>query len=222
MLFNGRVKTSSQKIVTSTQGSPEDILSRVTPALLPGHHAHIDPKTNKPCLISSSNPTAYVQGILFFGQGKPTRDIIHKHYRPHTKRKKLAVEIELIVRKPLQDRLHESDFWRLERRTIWAHVWKWSGEVEHCDVSAGDGNGICPNWTLEDYLAGTLSPDLPMRIEESAKGDEDEDGWIGRDVVEYDNAPMEKREQALEREVVHSGYGRMAYPRIKGDGWFGW
>lgn len=203
-------------VLMLAQGSPEDILNRMTPALLPGHHVHVDSENgSKPVLVSSPYPDSYVQGMILFGQGKRARGLVHRHYRPqHTKRKKVAVEIEVVVLKPMACRRHEFDFWEPQRRTIYAHVWKrCRGGTEGC--GAGEGNSRCPDWTLEEYLAGLLTPDLPMRIEANAKGDEREDGYLGRDVAEHD-IEVEKRE------VVYGGPGRLYYERIKGDGRLGW
>lgn len=199
---------TAQEMLTSVQGSPEDVLKRMTPALLPGHHIHIDLRSKKPCLVASSTLNSHVQGMVIFGQGKAAREFIHKHYRPDAKRKKVIVEIEVMVVKPPDRRQHELDLWEPQRRTIFVHAWKRSGEIEGC----GDA---CANWTLEDYTAGTLAPELPLRIEESAKGDEEADGYLGRDVVEHD-IEVEKRE------VIYGGPGLLDYERVKGNTWSGW
>lgn len=204
---------SAYETLTRIQGSSEDVLKRITPALLPGHHVHILPQSNKPCLVRSNDPTTYVQGMVLFGQGKRARDLIHRHYRPNAKRKKVPVEIEVMVVKAPEHRQHEQDLWEPHRRMIYVHAWKQSGEIESC--TSGKGTSPCPNWTLEDYLAGTLAPELPMRIKANAKGDEEADGYLGRDVVEY-VIEVEKRE------VIYGGPGRLAYERIKGNTWSGW
>lgn len=151
--------------------------------------------------------------MVIFGQGKRARELIHKHYGLHAKRKKVPVEIEVIVLKAAKDRQHEHDIWGPQRRTIFVHAWRRSAEIEGC--TSRQGTTPCANWMLESYIAGTLAPELPMRIEASAKGDEDADGYLGRDVVEYD-IEVEKRE------VIYGAPGRLAYERIKGNTWSGW
>ncbi|EME86688.1 uncharacterized protein MYCFIDRAFT_206910 [Pseudocercospora fijiensis CIRAD86] len=164
-----------------SQGSPEDIINRMTPAILPGVHSHIDSKTIIPQLIHSGRSTDHVQGMLIFGQGKDARNVVHQRYRrQHAKRKRVEVEIEVLV--PGQD-----EPWRPERRTIIAHAWLFS-RIRECSVS--DGTEVaekkCPSWYLEGYLAGQLEPHDRLRISADAKGDEDQDGYIGRDVKEYE------------------------------------
>lgn len=194
------------------KNSPSDILPRLTPALLPRHHTHIHPATLRPCLLPSSDPQAYIQGFVLFGQGKRARDIIHAHYRRQSsksKRRKVIVEIEVVVLKPLSQRQHARDLYGLERRCIEAHAWKSKGKVEGCDEQ-------CRNWKLEDFMEGKYRDEVPMRIKETGKGDEDGEGWIGRDVGEFDV-------EIARREVVYAtGPGVLDYERIQGDGWSGW
>lgn len=154
--------------------------------------------------------------MVFFGQGKIARDFIHKHYRPQAKRKKVQVEIDVMVLKPPQERQHEQDFWIPQRRTVWVNAWRWNAEIEGCQ--SGERTTHCADWTLEDYLAGILAAEFPMRIEASAKGDEEADGYLGRDILEYD-IEVEKPE---EREVIYGGPGRLDYERMKGNTWSGW
>lgn len=68
----------------------------------------------------------------------------------------------------------------------------------------------CPNWDLERFLDGKLCARLPLRIEQCARGDEDGDGYIGREIVEYES---ESEEDEPEREVVYSGPGTLDYQR---------
>jgi hypothetical protein len=158
-----------------SKGSSEDILNRMTPGLLPGHHAHINSETLQPCLVRSSSPQAYVQGMLIFGQGKASRDMVHQHYRPGAKRREVGVEVDVWVRIPPHERETTTELWRLERRSVQAHAWIWSGDVEGCKGAE------CRDWTIEDCLAGNLEDDLPMRVETDGKGDEDEENWPGEE-----------------------------------------
>ncbi|KXT15857.1 hypothetical protein AC579_10411 [Pseudocercospora musae] len=187
------------------KGSPEDIINRMTPAILPGVHSHIDSNAIVPRLIHSGRPTDHVQGMLIFGQGKDSRTLIHQRYRrQHAKRKRVQVEIEVVVP---GDRA-TPEVWRIERRTITAHAWLFS-RIRECPVCDGTENAEkkCPTWVLEEYLEGQLEDHAPLRIEADAKGDEDrEDGYIGRDVMEYEI-------QSEQREVVMGGRGMLDYER---------
>jgi hypothetical protein len=107
--------------------------------------------------------------MLLFGQGKASRDAVHRHYRPGAKRRKVGVECDVWVEVPPAEQEVIGHGWRLERRTIQAHVWIWSGEVEDCK------GGECRDWRLEDYFAGNLDEKLPMRVESDATGDEQDD-----------------------------------------------
>lgn len=139
--------------------------------------------------------------MLIFGQGKDARTLIHQRYRrQHAKRKRVQVEIEVVVRS-------HDEHWRIERRTITAHAWLFS-RIRECPVSDGteDAEKKCPSWGLEEYLEGQLEDHAPLRIEADAKGDEDQDGYIGRDVMEYEI-------QSEQREIVMGGGGMLDYER---------
>lgn len=52
---------SLQLSLTGPKGSPEEIINRMTPALLPGAHAHVDQECLQPVLVRS-NAQSHVQG----------------------------------------------------------------------------------------------------------------------------------------------------------------
>lgn len=183
----------------------------MTPALLSDVHAHIDRKTLLPRLIHSGRSTDYVQGMLVFGQGKKARNIIHQHYmrNQRSRRKRVSVEIEVLVPVPLSQRATTDDLYCLERRRIEAHAWL-DSRIEECSISDGteDSADPCQTWHIEDYLTGKLEPEAPLRIEPSAKGDEDEDGYIRRDTKEFDF-------RFEQREVVLGRGGTLDYERAR-------
>lgn len=91
-------------------------------------------------------------------------------------------------------------------------MWVWSKR-------RGGEEFLDGEWGLGEYLRGELGPSqTALRIERDAKGDEDEDGWIGRD-VEGDGVESEEEE---EREVVYGGPGSLDYERVRGHGFSGW
>lgn len=172
----------------------------MTPALLPGVQAQVTASTLLPCLVHSSDPQAYVQGVLVFGLGKEARKIIHRHYRhylPNAKRTRVRVEVDL--RGP--DR-------SLQRRVIEARAWLCNS---HRAKSARKAHDVVEGatWTLEKYLEGKLEPrQTLLRISPGLKGDEDDDGYIGRDV----------QERVIEegtKEIVYGSGGGIAYERAK-------
>ncbi|CAK1361569.1 hypothetical protein CB0940_03070 [Cercospora beticola] len=182
------------------KGSAEDIIPRMTPGILPGVHAHIDLDTKQPVLVQSPRPEDFVQGMLVFGLGKEARDVLRAYYGRFAHRHRFPVELEV--------RVGEDGRYHLERRAIWAYVWLKSSKIDDCEVSSHD-NG-CPKWDLEQFLGGKLGARLPLRIEQCARGDEDEDGYIGREIVEHESEP---EEDEPEREVVHGGPGLLDYQR---------
>ncbi|CAK4034021.1 Hypothetical predicted protein [Lecanosticta acicola] len=190
--------------------SPIQLIPRMTPALLCDIKAHVIPDTLQPCLSRRpASQGAYTHGMLVFGLSKETRKLIHQHYRPHAKRKSIPVEAEVKVLTPDED---GQTSWKLERRAMRAHAWLCNnnGKGAHRVVEGA-------TWTLEDYLEGKLEPkQTVLRIEPNMRGDEDDDGFIGREVEET----ILKREV---REEVQSGPGEMeVYTRIKGCGFSGW
>ncbi|CZT23477.1 uncharacterized protein RCC_09191 [Ramularia collo-cygni] len=196
------------------KGSPEDILNRMTPALLHNHHIHHTPSLSKshlPSLLPSSPaaPSPPIQGMLLFGQGKHARQLIHTHYRadtntgtttahtpsmPPPKRRKVPVEIEIMVPQPRERRRHSRDFWRPQRIVISVHAWKSTsaeeGNFQACEEREG---GRCvAEWTLEGYLAGTLGREEGLSIGIQGRGEGDEDGDVrsmenGEVMMEYEN-----------------------------------
>lgn len=183
----------------------------MTPALLPGFRAQLDCETQQPCLIQSSDPTDYVQGMLVFGQGRAGRDRIHRHYRPYARRVKVHVETDVIVSIPPFSRDYVHELWRYHRRKIKAHAWLRS---KVCSVHPF----FCPerpHWSLEEYLAGTNEDDESLRIDPSAYGLE-EDGGVSLPNNYYDNMDVPE-----EKTVVYAGCGNLDYERVE-DGWTGW
>lgn len=178
------------------------MLSRMTPALLPGFHAHVHCDTAQPCIMQSTRPTDFVEGMLVFGLSKTSRKLIHRHYRPNTRRVKLSVEVDVVVKVPLHERSHPDQNWRLQRRHVWAHAWIWSN-VGSVDVHFPT---TFPRWSLEDYIGGAFEPEQKLRIEPTAKGDEGEKGEVDF-VYESDN-------EMEHREVVYGGCGELDYERV--------
>lgn len=106
------------------------------------------------------------------------------------------------------------DAWQLERRTIRAYAWIRS-KLDGCAHSKALNK--CDDWTLKAYLDGTLLPQRPIRVSTDGKGDEDKDGYIGRDIWTYDES---QSEQKPERELVYGGSGGLDYERA--DYFTGW
>ena len=96
-----------------------------------------------------------------------------------------------------------------KRRAVAAHAFRWRNKREHFNPER-DGE----TWTLEDYLAGSLGPSQTLlRIEPDMRGDEDEDGYTGRDIEEYEVVEEQ-------REVVFGSTGSLQYDRA--DTFTGW
>ncbi|KAK3680046.1 hypothetical protein LTR78_000423 [Recurvomyces mirabilis] len=177
--------------------TPETI-RRMTPALLPGFHAYVQTDTLKPCIMPSLNTNEYVQGMVVFGQGKESRNLIHQHYRENCRRVKVEVEIDVSAPVSSADRDHPLENWRLQRRKVWAHAWLWanvgSGEVKF--------RSQAERWTIEDYLSGALeSHTEPINIQEV---------WPDVDVdVDDDDAAGETK--LPKREIVYGGRGHLDY-----------
>lgn len=167
----------------------------MTPALLHGVHAHINLESMQPVLVTA-RPEDYVQGMIVFGLRKHARDAVRRHYHPFAHRHRVQVEFEVCVSTNPRDRSSAAHLWHIERRAITAYAWV-INELDECELATK--NESCPNWQLEDYLAGRLSVREPMRVEPSGKGDEADDGYIGRDIVEYESEPEE-----VVREVKYS------------------
>lgn len=153
--------------------------------------------------------------MLVFGLGKSDRRLIHNHYRKHAKRKKVQVEVELLVQLPNPNSKHhmyEEKCWLPQRRALEAHVWLWS-------TKRGGEEFLGEEWSLEDYLLGNLGPKQTLlRIEVDARGDEDDDGWIGRELEEVVIEPGKEEE----REVVYGGTGGLDYERDESVSFTGW
>ncbi|TKA71961.1 hypothetical protein B0A55_05394, partial [Friedmanniomyces simplex] len=58
-----------------------ELTHRMTPALLPGFHAHVHADTLQPCILQSTNTRDYVQGMVVFGLGAQSRELIYNHYQ---------------------------------------------------------------------------------------------------------------------------------------------
>ena len=223
------------------KGSSEQIIHRMTPALLPGFQAHVRIETEQPCLIQSDNPQDYAHGMLIFGEGRGGRDQVHEHYRPHAKRIKLQVETEIVVPVKADDRESPRERWTLKRKRLWAHAWLWSNVMDCETQFRMDLNG----WKLEEYLAGKYALNQALRVElgvgedyEAGDGSEEEAAaeggvdihtsddlvWVpepepepmSSDVDDETNArlgePGEEGEE-LSREVPYGGPGGLCYER---------
>lgn len=167
----------------------------MTPALLPGVQAQVAADTLLPSLVHSSDPQAYLQGVLVFGLGKEARKIIHRHYRHYrANAKRTRVRVEVDLRSPNHT---------LHRRVIEARAWLCNSNRTKYDVVEG------ATWTLEKYLEGKLEPrQTLLRISPSLRGDEDDDGYIGRDV-------QERVIEEGKKEIVYGSGGGLAYERAK-------
>ncbi|KAH9845073.1 hypothetical protein Tdes44962_MAKER06862 [Teratosphaeria destructans] len=189
--------------------SPEQLIHRMTPALLPGHHPHIDSNTHRPFILPSSDPSDYVQGMLLFGEGRNGRKAIHHHYTaalPHTHRVRLPVQIDVLVPVPKHEaRVFPSQKWKLKRRTVVARVWV-----------ARTGRAGVGRWSLEQYLGGEVGGGQEMDVR-GPEGWEDCEVEVAETGVEEE---AEEEEEEGERQVVIGGWGALDYGRCKGfAGW---
>ncbi|KAK4554307.1 hypothetical protein LTR86_008515 [Recurvomyces mirabilis] len=178
--------------------TPETI-RRMTPALLPGFHAYVHTDTLQPCIMPSHNTNDYVQGMVIFGQGKESRNLIHQHYHENCRRVKVEVEIEISVPLSSADRNHPLERWRLQRRKVWAHAWLWA------NVGSGDVGfrSQAERWTIEDYLSGALEAYTePINIQEV---------WPDADIDVDDDDGVVETPKLPEREVVYGGCGHLDY-----------
>ncbi|KAK3701224.1 hypothetical protein LTR37_015603 [Vermiconidia calcicola] len=203
------------------KASAEEIIHRMTPALLPGFHAYVNSKNQQPCLLQSSNSEDYVKGMVIFGQGREARDCIHRHYRSHARRVKVQIEVDVQVPESNGDGESPYMLWYLQRKKTWAHAWLWS------NVSSVDAEfrATAPCWTLEDYLAGNLKPAQGIRIEPGGfigdNYDPDVDEVSGERGGDDGGAVIPKSNQQRERrEVVYGGAGPLDYQRT--DAAIGW
>ena len=213
------------QLTKSLKESPGQIIHRMTPALLPGFHALVHSDTHLPCLLQSSHPDNYVQGMLIFAQSRKRRDCIHRHYRPDTRRMKVQVEIDVQISaeipvNPSNPELVEQR-WHLERRRIWAHAWLWS------DISNFDSQfrHDLPGWTLEEYLAGNFNTDNELRLDSTNTKLRKKYRW------EKDGVPDEWNDEhhlddphwnqgPREQDVLYGGPGTLDYERD--DAAIGW
>lgn len=194
----------------------------MTPALLPGYRAISYGQTDQPYLLQSDNCTDYVQGMLIFGQGKKSRNRLHKHYRLHGRRTKVDVEIDVVSSAPTNHQQFEAEHWRLERRKLKARAWiKSPRAADPSDLGSAAGSplpGVCPEkrWTLEDYLESVNDEDDGvLRIAPSVYSTE-EDGGVSLQATfeeEVSDPPA--------REVVMAGWGTIQYDRVE-EGFSGW
>ncbi|KAK0934856.1 hypothetical protein LTR29_013570 [Friedmanniomyces endolithicus] len=183
-----------------------ELINRMTPALLPGFHAHVHADTLQPCILQSTDTCDYVQGMVVFGLGATSREIIHDHYRANCRRVKVEVEIDVQVAMPSTERDFGMERWQLERRKVWAHVWLWA--------NAGNGDLLthtqARRWSIDDYLEGNLEPkEIPHIVEDRSDVD------VG---VPRDDGHAERR--VKDRECVYGVTGHLDY--IRGPDFTGW
>ncbi|EMC97766.1 hypothetical protein BAUCODRAFT_31761 [Baudoinia panamericana UAMH 10762] len=178
------------------KSSTPDLIHKMTPALLPGFHAHVHAEKLQPCILQSPDPSDYVSGMLIFGQGKDSRKLINEHYRSDARRIKLQVEVDVQVPVLAHERDFPSERWRLKRRRVEAHVWLWA------NARTGDAylRTHAPKWTLEDYLAGTLAPRAPLKVLDSSLLHE-----------EVDLSDDEREQARPQHETIDGGYGNLDY-----------
>lgn len=143
----------------------------MTPALLPGFHAHVHAATHEPLILQSSEPGDYVHGMLVFGQSKQTRRNVHHHYRRFCKRIKVEVELDTVHPVPSHRQRCAEDRWELRRRSVWAHAWIWKN-AQSTDARFRS-QWVDDGWRFDDYLAGKHESAQSMRIEPA--------GWIEDD-----------------------------------------
>ena len=184
----------------------------MTPALLPGFHAHVHSETEEPCLLQSDQPYDFAHGMLVFGEGSESRKQIHQHYRPFAKRIKVEVEAEVVVPVQPGQRRHPLDRWALKRRRFLAHAWLWSN-VRDLEIQFRmDLSG----WRIEDYIAGKYALHRALKIEHEPREDlkfvsEVEQG--GEDVLDSPFTRFGSDAGSMQREPVYGGYGLLDYER---------
>ncbi|KAK4888673.1 hypothetical protein LTR27_012459 [Elasticomyces elasticus] len=168
----------------------EQLIHRMTPALLPGFHPYVHADTLQPCILQSPNMQDYVQGVVVFGLGAESKKVIHDHYRLHCRRVKVEVEIDVSVALAPANRVFPGEFWRLQRSKVPCHVYLWS--------NAGSGDAMfrtqAQRWTIDDYLGGNLEPAQALNIVE---------GWQDVELGDLDN----DADEVEERGVTHDGAG---------------
>ncbi|KAK3627112.1 hypothetical protein LTR56_019436 [Elasticomyces elasticus] len=168
----------------------EQLIHRMTPALLPGFHPYVHADTLQPCILQSPNMQDYVQGIVVFGLGAESKKIIHDHYRSHCRRVKVEVEIDVSVALAPANRVFPGELWRLQRSKVPCHVYLWS--------NAGSGDAMfrtqAQRWTIDDYLGGNLEPAQVLNIVE---------GWQDVQLGDLDS----DADEVEERGVTHNGAG---------------
>ncbi|KAF2773153.1 hypothetical protein EJ03DRAFT_371586 [Teratosphaeria nubilosa] len=196
--------------------SPEQLITRMTPALLPGHYPHVDSDTHLPFILPSANPSDYVQGMLLVGEGRNGRKAIHRHYTaalPHTHRVQLPVQIDVLVPVPEHEtRVFPGQRWKLKRRTVMARVWVARGEGLAWRVGGG-------RWSLGGYLGGEMDGGQRMDLREAGEWEDCEVEVAGTG-EEEEEEEKEEEEEEEEREVVVGGWGLLDYGRCKGfAGW---
>ena len=211
-------------LTSKLETTPEQLIRKATPALLPGFHAYIHSETLQPCLLQSASNDNYVQGIVLFGQGRESRDLIHRHYRPYARRVKVQVEIDVSIPVPISERRFADENWTLERRRIWAHSWLWSDAANAGEYLRMD----LPGWRLEDYLAGNYEQDEHLRIGRDGSLGKDYDGEVSGDesddgvsVHAETEVKEDEEEGSGKREVVYGGCGSVEYERDEAAiGWW--
>lgn len=143
----------------------------MTPALLPGFHAHVHDTTHEPMILQSSRPGDHAHGMLVFGQSKKSRRSVHAHYRHFCKRIKVEVELDTVHPVPRHLRSCKDKRWELRRRSVWAHVWVWRG-AHSADARLGM-LGLGDGWRFDDFLAGAYETKGSLRVEPA--------GWMEDD-----------------------------------------
>ncbi|KAK0896881.1 hypothetical protein LTR02_010987 [Friedmanniomyces endolithicus] len=183
-----------------------ELINRMTPALLPGFHAHVHADTLQPCILQSTDARNCVQGMVVFGLGATSREIIHNHYRANGRRVKVEVEIDVWVAISQMIRDPELERYQLERRKVWAHTWLWA------DAGSGDSlsHSQTRTWNIDDYLDGNFELRQTPHVAEE---------WsdVDLDVFENSGRPDKRVE---ERECIHASAGHLDY--MRGPGFTGW
>lgn len=191
-------------MLTRLQPSPFDVIPLMTPALMPGFTAHIDAATLQPRLKPSRNPRDFVQGMLVIGLTKADRKLVNTHYRNHSKRKSVSLEVELLE-------TDATPFSPNSLRVARPHVKR--THIRACAWICRSRKKVdfLPDrkWTIEHFVEGRYeTKQTLLRMSDTGKGDEDEDGYIGREIVEREI----KREK---REDVFGGSGGGDWQRAK-------
>nr|POE62398.1 hypothetical protein CFP56_68773 [Quercus suber] len=173
----------------------------MTPAILPGYHAHTLSHTNEPYVVNSDDPQDCVRGVLVFGLGRTSRSRLKSFYQKLHLVLQLNVIADVRSGSPRQDCVQPGDRGGLERRTFAADVFLWQS------AAIVDGHAYLrqQEWTLESYLSNSL---FKARGETMLVGPQE--GPCKKVVIpETDN--LVQNPPRAQRKVVHASSGHLDY-----------